>query len=72
MILTFLPTVEETHTATVVSLRPMYAALYHKEPNQWDCYLPAQDHNITKEDVEKREMILAEMELLILLSGHGM
>jgi hypothetical protein len=50
----------------------MYAALCLMEPNQWDCSRTAQEHNLTKEGAAKREMILEEMELLNLLSGHGM
>jgi hypothetical protein len=70
--LTFLSAVEETPTVTVASLNPMSAALCHKELNQWDCSLSAQDEDLIKEGVVKREMILEERELLDLLSGHGM
>jgi hypothetical protein len=70
-VLTFLPAVEGTHTVTADCLSPVSAALCHKEPNQWDCSLQAQDHDLTKEGVAEREMILDKMELLNLLSGHG-
>jgi hypothetical protein len=50
----------------------MSAALCHKELNQWVCSLSAQDEDMIKDGVAKREMILEERELLDLLSGHGM
>jgi hypothetical protein len=50
----------------------MSAALCLEELNQWDYSHSAQDKDLIKEGVARREMILEERELLDLLSGHGM
>jgi hypothetical protein len=70
--LSLFPAGEEPLTVTVDSLSPVSAALYLKELNLWDCSHSAQDKDLIKEDVAKREVILEEKELQDLLSGHGM
>jgi hypothetical protein len=65
------PAGEEPLTVTVNSLRPVSAALYIEELNLWDCSHSAQDKDLVKEDVAKREVILEEKALQDPLSGHG-